>query len=169
MSHQAKLSTGHPEHGYTTIEIVMALLVVLILSAFSVPMVRSMVYDYRLQGAIASCTWAIQSTRYQALEQGYNYQVVFSSSGGTYQIQNEQPPATSYSNVGTTVPLSGAGITVSADTTLQFKPNGAVQANTGALNFTLTYKGTTKQVAVSTYGNVTVTCVSGACIHGGNY
>lgn len=168
MSHQTN-PTSSREHGYTTIEIVMAMLIVLILSAFAVPQVKSMVYDYRLQGAIASCTWAIQSTRYQALEQGYNYQVAFSSSGGSYQIQNEQPPATTYSNVGTAVPLSGSGITVSADTTLQFKPNGAVTATTGALNFTVGYKGTTKKIAVSTYGNVTVTCVSGACIHGGNF
>lgn len=138
------------------IEIIMALLVSSILTLMAVPQVKSMVYNYRLQAAVASCTWAIQSTRYQALQQGYPYQVAFSSSAGTYQIQNETPGATSFSNVGNTIPISGATITMNQSTTLQFKPNGAVTATTGALSFTLTYQGMTKTITVSTYGNVKV-------------
>lgn len=156
MSEKTIRTNRNRDHGYTMIEIIMALLVSSVLTLIAVPQVKSMVYNYRLQGAVASCTWAIQSTRYQALQQGYPYQVAFSSSGGTYQIQNETPGATSYSNVGNAIPISGATITMNQDTTLQFKPNGAVTATTGALTFTLTYQGVTKTISVSTYGNVKV-------------
>jgi len=142
--------------GFSFIETVMVILIVSILFAMAIPQGRSMIYNYRLQGAVAACTWAIQSTRYQALEQGYPYQVAFSSSAGTYQVQNEQPPATSYSNVGSAVPISGVTVTMNQDTTLQFKPNGSVTATTGSLSFTLTYQGKTKTITVSNYGHVTV-------------
>jgi Tfp pilus assembly protein FimT len=138
------------------IEIVMTLLVSLILMTMAVPQTRALVRSYRLQGAVSACTWAIQSTRYQALEQGYPYQVAFSSAAGTYQIQNETPGATSFSNVGSAVPVAGVTVTMNQDTTLQFKPNGSVSATTGALTFTLTYQGLTKTITVTTYGNVTV-------------
>jgi len=138
------------------LEIVMVLLVITILFAMAIPQGRSIVNRYELEGAVASCTWAIQSTRYQALEQGYQYQVVFNSSAGTYQIQNEAPPATTFSNVGSAVPFSGRPVTLNQDTTLVFKPNGAVSVSTGALSFTLTYQGKTATVTVSNYGNVNV-------------
>jgi len=143
------------------IEIVMALLVGTILTAMAVPEAGALIRGYRLQGAVAACTWAIQSTRYQALEQGYPYQVVFSSTAGTYQIQNEVIGATSFSNVGTAVPISGVTVTMNQDTTLQFKPNGSVTATTGALTFTLTYQGLTKTITVTTYGNIAVSCPAG--------
>jgi type IV fimbrial biogenesis protein FimT len=142
--------------GYSMIEIVMTLLVASVLMTMAVPQTRALVRTYRLQGAVSSCTWAIQSTRYQALEQGYPYQVAFSSSAGTYQIQNETPGATSFSNVGSAVPIAGVTVTMNQDTTLQFKPNGAVSATAGALTFTLTYQGLTKTITVTTYGNITV-------------
>lgn len=147
------------------IEVIMALLIVFVLAAMAIPQVKSMVYTYRLQGAVASCTWAIQSTRYQALQQGYPYQVAFSSTANTYQLQSQAPPATSFSNVGSAVPISGVTVTMNQNTTLQFKPNGAVTATTGALNFTLTYQGKTATVAVSNYGNVSVTCNNNVINH----
>ena len=58
----------------------MALLVGLILTAIAIPQVKSAVYSYRLNSAVSMAQWAIQSTRFQALEQGYPYQVVFTAS-----------------------------------------------------------------------------------------
>lgn len=142
--------------GYTTLELIMVLLVGSVLTAMAIPQAKSTVNNYRLQGAVASCTWAVQSTRFQALEQGYPYRVVFSASGGTYQIQNLPTGATTYANVGSAVPISGVTVTLNQDTTLQFKPNGSVSATTGALTFQLSYQGLTKTVTVSTYGNITV-------------
>jgi hypothetical protein len=113
------------------------------------------VYNYRLNSAVAMAKWSIQSTRFQALMQGYPYQVAFSAANTNYQIQN-LPNGVTYQNVGTAVPLAAWPMTVSADTTINFKPNGMVTATVGGNSFTITYKGTTKTITVSNYGNVTV-------------
>jgi Tfp pilus assembly protein FimT len=143
--------------GYSVIELIFAVVISLILTALAVPQVASVVNNYRLQGAVASATWAVQSTRYQALMAGYPYQVVFTKASSQYQIQDLPTGATTYANVGTAVPLSGSTVALNQDTTLRFSPNGSVSAPTGALTFTITYHGSTKNIAVSNYGNVKVT------------
>jgi hypothetical protein len=45
---------------------------------------------------------------------------------------------------------------LSTNTTINFKPNGAVTTSIGTNTFTITYMGTTKTITVSNYGNVTV-------------
>lgn len=142
--------------GFTMIEIVIVLLIGSILTAMAIPQVKSGLYAYRLNSAVAMAKWSIQSTRFQALMKGYPYQVAFSAANKNYQIQN-LPSGTTYQNVGTAVPLAAWPMTVNADTTLQFKPNGSVTASVGGLSFTITYQGTTKTITVSNYGNVTVT------------
>jgi type II secretory pathway pseudopilin PulG len=139
------------------IEVIFAMLVSIILAAIAVPAVGSILNNYHLQGAVAGATWAVQSTRYQALMAGYPYQVVFSKANSNYQIQDLPPGAGSYANVGGVVPLSGQTIALNQDTTLRFSPNGSVSAPTGALTFTITFSGSTKTITVSTYGNVKVT------------
>ncbi len=143
--------------GYTVLELIMGMLIASVLTAMAIPQVSSMRNQYRLQGAVASSTWAIQSTRYQALMSGYPYQVVFSKAASTYQIQNLPVGAGAYANVGTAVPLSGESVSLNQDTTLRFSPNGSVSAPTGTLNFTLSYNGSTKSITVSNYGNISVT------------
>jgi Tfp pilus assembly protein FimT len=150
-------NAGRDERGFSLLELVTALMVGIILTSIAIPQVSSGINNYRLRGAVASATWAIQSTRYQALTQGYPFQVVLDSTTNKYQITSEPPGASSFSNVGTPVPLSGSPVTLNQNTTLQFKPNGAVTAPVGALSFTISYKGLTKTVAVSNYGNVSVT------------
>lgn len=142
--------------GFTLIEIVIALLIGIVLTAMSIPMITSSLYRYRLNSAVAMAKWSIQSTRFQALMKGYPYQVVFNAANANYQIQN-LPSGTTYQNVGTVVPLASWPITVNANTTIQFSPNGSVNATVGSLSFTITYQGTTETIAVSNYGNVTVT------------
>lgn len=137
------------------VELVIVLLIGTVMTAIAIPQVKSQVYSYRLNSAVAMAKWAIQSTRFQALKQGYPYQVAFTASSQTYQIQN-LPSGTTYQNVGTAVPLAAWPMTVSADTTINFKPNGIVNATVGSNSFTITYQGTTKTIAVSNYGNVTV-------------
>jgi Tfp pilus assembly protein FimT len=143
--------------GFSTVELFLVVIIGTILTAITIPQVNSIMNQYRLQSAVASSTWAIQSTRYQALMAGYPYQVVFKQSTGSYQIQNLIPGATTYANVGTAVPLSGSAVTLNQDTTFLFKPNGSVTAATGGLNFTLTYHGATESITVSNYGNISVT------------
>jgi prepilin-type N-terminal cleavage/methylation domain-containing protein len=141
--------------GFTMIEVVIVLLIGSILTAMAIPQVKSQLYAYRLNSAVAMAKWSIQSTRFQSLMKGYPYQVAFSSANFNYQIQN-LPSGVTYQNVGGTVPLASWPMTLSADTTLQFKPNGTVTAPVGGLSFTITYQGTTKTITVSNYGNVTV-------------
>jgi prepilin-type N-terminal cleavage/methylation domain-containing protein len=143
--------------GFSLVELLMGLVIGTILTAMAVPYVEDIQNQYRMQGAVSAATWAIQSTRYQALMAGYPYQVVLKKSTETYQIQNLPPAATTYANVGTAVPISGSSVTLNQDTTLQFQPNGSITATTGALNFTLTYNGNTKTITVSNYGNISVT------------
>src|SRR6267154_5796867 len=140
--------------GFTLPELLMGLLVGSILTAMAIPQVRTEMYQYRLQGAIASATWAIQSTRYQSLTEGYPYQVVFTHANSQYQIQNLPGGATVYANVGSPVPLTGSPVTLNQDTTLQFLPNGAVTATVGAQNFTITYQSFCQKVNVTNYGNI---------------
>jgi len=153
--HEMDKRTSRRVRGFTLIEIIIAMLIGTVLTAMAIPQIKNQMFSYRLTSATTNIKWAIQSTRFQALMKGYPYQVVFSSSNFNYQIQN-LPSGTTYQNVGSTVPLAAWPMTVSADTTLQFKPNGSVTASVGGLSFTITYQGTTKTVTVSNYGNVTV-------------
>ncbi|HEV3301080.1 MAG TPA: type II secretion system protein [Planctomycetaceae bacterium] len=154
---QSGPGSARKNRGYSLIEVIFAVVIILILAAFAVPQMGTVIFQYRLQGAVASATWAVQSTRYQALMAGFPYQVVFKKATNNYQIQDLPPGAGAYANVGTAVPLSGTTIALNQDTTFRFLPNGSVSAPTGALNnFTITYHGSTKTITVSTYGNVKV-------------
>jgi Tfp pilus assembly protein FimT len=138
------------------IEMLIVITIALILTAMAIPATTSTIANYKLSSAVDSATGAIQTTRYQAIMHGYTYQVAFSNVNNTFQVLSEVPPATTFSNVGLAVPLSGSQITLSAPTTLQFKPNGSVSAVVGAMNFTISYSGNTKTVTVSNYGSISV-------------
>ena len=154
---RAKVTRFGSARGFSLVELMFAILVGIILTAMAVPQIGAQLTNYRLQGAIASATWAVHSTRYQALMEGYPFQVVFNSTANTYQIQSSPANNGTYTNVDTAVPLSGSQIVLSADTTLNFKQNGYVSAPVGALNFTITYKGVCQKLAVTNYGNVSIT------------
>jgi Tfp pilus assembly protein FimT len=143
--------------GFSLAELLIMLTVGTILTIMAIPSINAGLRNYRIDGAISSITWAIHSTRYQALMNGYPYQVAFTSSNNAYQIQNSPANNATYSNVGTSVPFSTFPVVLSADTTLNFKPNGYVTAATGALNFTITYQGVCQKLTVTNYGNVSIT------------
>ena len=153
---QAKGKRLGNARGFSLVELLFIMVLGTILTAIAVPPVKTQMYNYRLNSAVAMAKWAIQSTRFQALMKGYPYQVAFQATNSNYQIQN-LPSGTTYQNVGTAVPLAAWPMTVSANTTLQFRPNGAVTAAVGGFSFTITYQGKTKTITVSNYGNVTVT------------
>jgi prepilin-type N-terminal cleavage/methylation domain-containing protein len=141
--------------GFSLIEVLLVVAMTTIVTAISIPQIQSQVDSYRLNSAVAMAKWAIQSTRFQALMKGYPYQTAFSSANANYQIQN-LPSGSTYQNVGNQVPLAAWPMTFSADTTINFRPNGSVTATVGSNIFTITYRGTTKTITVSNYGNVTV-------------
>ena len=124
---------------------------------FAIPIMQQTVFRYRLGGAVTSVTGAIRSTRYLALMKGYRYRLAISPTNKDYQLSNDPEKDGTYANAGTAVPITSNAVTISAATTLEFRPNGQVSATAGAMNLDVTYKGVTKTITVSTYGNVTVT------------
>jgi prepilin-type N-terminal cleavage/methylation domain-containing protein len=147
--------------GFSLVEMIVVVAIGTIMTIIAIPSVASGVRGYRLRGAVSSVTWAIQSTRYQALMEGYPFQVAFNSTTNAYLIQSMKPPAVAFSNVDTSpspaVPFSSAPVVLSANTTLNFKPNGYVTAPVGTLVFTITYQGVCQKLSVTNYGNVSIT------------
>jgi len=145
--------------GFTLIEMVMVVAIGLVVAAMAVPTVNKVMNTYRLRAAVSSVTGAIQTTRYQAISSGYAYQVVLKKTAGTLQVQSDPGRTGTFANVGNAIPLTSSSIQVvlNADTTLQFRPSGLVQATTGATTLTLTYGSNTETITVSNYGNVKVT------------
>jgi Tfp pilus assembly protein FimT len=150
--------------GFSLIELTMVMLIAMITAGFALPIVQTTVQKYRLKSATATAAWAIQSTRFQALMEGYPYEVTFAGSTGgvnpTYQIANETVGSSSFSNVGTSIPVSGSPVVLGATTVFIFQPNGTVTtspASSAPYTFTIAYSGTTETITVSNYGNVDVT------------
>ncbi|HEV3219206.1 MAG TPA: hypothetical protein VGZ48_05510 [Candidatus Acidoferrales bacterium] len=143
--------------GYTMMEVAMTTAILLILVAFAIPSMFSTINLFRLNAAAGSAASAIQTTRFQAIMQGYPFQLTFSAANNTFQVASEPMGAVSFTNVGGAIPLSGSPITLSAGTVLQFKPNGSLSATSGnSETFQISFRGRTKTIAVSNYGSVTV-------------
>jgi prepilin-type N-terminal cleavage/methylation domain-containing protein len=157
-SRQSGTRSARRNGGHTLMELIMVVAIGSILTAVAVPSVRSVINNYRLNSAVAMAKWAIQSTRFQALSKGYNYQVVFDGTNINYQIQN-LPSGSTYQNVGSVVPLAAWPMTMNQGSTITFQPNGFVTATNSS--FTITYQGVTATLTVSNYGNVTVSCSNG--------
>jgi len=151
------LAVRQARSGFSMIELVVTLAVILVVTAIAVPMIGSAMSGYRLKEAVLSVTGAIQATRYRAISAGYEYRVVFTSATMTYQVQSDPTRTGAYANVGNTVPLTSSKTTLNQDTTLQFRPSGAVSATTGAMTLVLTLSGKTETITVLPYGNVNVT------------
>jgi len=150
--------------GFSMLETAVVLLIAMITAAFALPIVQTTVNRYQLKSATSTATWAIQSTRFQSLMQGYSYQVTFSGGAGgvnpTYQIATKPIGSATYSNVGAAVPLSGRPVVLGATMVFQFQPNGTVTtspASSAPYAFTISYSGMTETITVSNYGNADVT------------
>jgi Tfp pilus assembly protein FimT len=119
------------------VQIVVTLAVVGVLASMAVPTTVNALRNYRLTAAVTAATGAISATRYQAIMHAYPYSITFNTNGN-YQVASEPPGSNSFTNVGSAVPISGAGdVTINQTTTLQFNANGTVSATAGALSFTI--------------------------------
>lgn len=155
-------------HGFTLIEMVFVIVIVLIMTAMTVPLVNSSMTTYRIHGAASAVSGSIQATRYQAIFNGYPFKIVFNSATLNYQVQSDPNRSGVFANfcvsgaAACPVPLTGTGlpITLDADTTFTFSPGGTVLSTTavgGVTTMVLTYNGKTENITVSSYGNVKVT------------
>src|SRR5260370_21171982 len=77
------------ESGFTMLEMVITVAIIMVLATLAVPLLRDVSASLRFRGAVQAVTGAIQSTRYQAIYQGYSYQVVFDATAKTYQVQSK--------------------------------------------------------------------------------
>jgi len=149
-------SSNFCEPGFTLIELIMIMVIGLILTLVSVPLITNVYQTFRVNAAISAVTGAIQTTRYQAISNGYPFRVVFSKANSNYQVQSDPNLAGTFANVGSPVPLSNAAV-LGQDTTILCHPGGLITATVGSTTLTLISHGKTESIAVSTYGNIKVT------------
>ena len=143
--------------GFTLVELLIALVVGATLTAIAIPMVMSSVSRYQKNSAISAVTGAIRSARYSAIYQGNTFRLTFSQATSSYQLSKAPTNTTVFTNVGSSVPLSGS---LATDTTLEFHPSGLVKPvpSTAAMAVVLTYQGVPETIAVtSSYGDISVT------------
>lgn len=153
------------QRGFSMLELVTVMAIALVISAMTIPALQSSVQYFRFRGAVSSVTGAIQSTRYQAIFQGCPYQIAFSATNFNYQLSNAplssttNTCATTFSTVGSAIPLTGKNVALSSDITLQFNPGGKVSnpLSAGSQTVTLTSGNRTATIVVSNYGNINVT------------
>lgn len=169
MTRSSQQHRSRSDHGFSLIELVVVVAVMAIVSAIALPGIRTQLQVYSLRSAVAATTGVIQSTRYQAIYHGCQYQLAFSKATSSYTIANMNPGAgattcqAAFGAASAAVPLPGNGaVTLNADITLVFHPSGVVQPTVGPApsQFTLTYTGTAipvETIKVSNYGNVNVT------------
>jgi type IV pilus assembly protein PilA len=145
--------------GFTLIEMLVVIAIVGVLAAMAIPAFMNSMNSYRLSGAVAATAGAIQSTRFQAIMQGYPYQLVFTSSTASYQVSNKVPPATSFSAVGSAIPIARQGdVTLNVTTmTYTFSPNGTATSAPAGTNLQISNGVSSNTITVSGVGNVSVT------------
>lgn len=144
------------EPGFTLIELIMVLVIGLILTLVSIPLINNVYQTFRVNAAISAVTGAIQTTRYQAISNGYPFQVVFSKANSNYQVKSDPTLTGAFANVGNPVPLSTAAV-LGQDTTILCHPGGLITATVGSTTLTLSSHGKTESIAISSYGNIKVT------------
>lgn len=163
------VSAGQKSAGFTLLELLVTVVILVLISGMAVPLLQNVMANYRLNGAVAAVTGTIQSTRYQAIFNGYPFQVVFDNAALTYQVKSDKNRVGVFANVCVNValascpiPLAGSGtpVVVNASTTLTFSPGGTVTSTTavaGVTQIIVTYGTRQETINVSSYGNTRVT------------
>jgi prepilin-type N-terminal cleavage/methylation domain-containing protein len=165
---QTRVSRGQSARGFSLIELLFVVMIGLIMTAMAVPLLSNGMTAFRIRGAATAVAGTVQSTRYQAIFNGYPFRLVINSAAKTYQVQSDQNRAGVFVNycvpaaASCPVPLMGSGssVTLGTDTTFTFSPGGTVQSTTaagGVTTMVLTYSGKTETITVSSYGNIKVT------------
>jgi prepilin-type N-terminal cleavage/methylation domain-containing protein len=160
--YQARTRGASSARGFTMLELAVTMVVGMILAAFAVPLIQSTMNFLNVRSAASSVSGAIQSTRFQAIFHGCPYALAFDKGAMTYQVSSQVAGPTgcaaAFTNVGPAIPIAnGASVTLNQNVTFQFRPGGLTQTTLGVPTLILDCHGSKETIAVSTYGNVTVT------------
>ncbi len=144
------------------LELCVAMGIVAVMTAIALPVVKSSLNAYKVSTAVASVTNAVQTTRYRAISTGYPFQVIFTKATSTYQIQSDPTDTGAFANVGNPIVFTPVANMINQNTTLTFRPGGAVASPqalaNGSTPMTLTYSNATPElISVSAYGRINVT------------
>jgi len=165
---RSRMNRGQSAGGFTLIELLFVVVIGLIMAIMAVPLLNNGMTTFRVRGAATAVAGAIQSTRYQAIFNGYPFRLVIDRTAKTYQVQSDQNRVGVFANycvpaaASCPVPLMGTGssVALAADTTFTFSPGGTVQSTTasgGVTTMVLTYSSKTETITVSSYGSIKVT------------
>ena len=150
------------------VELCVVMAIIIVTSVIAVPVVKSTMNSYVTNTAVTSLTGAVQTTRYQAISNGYPFALVITKGTSMYQVQSDPANSGTFANIGHAIPFSSTLNLVGQDTTLVFRPGGAVCIGTkmacvcptnaaGWCQMTITYLNVTPEViTVSPYGQTTV-------------
>jgi prepilin-type N-terminal cleavage/methylation domain-containing protein len=151
-----------PARGFTMLELTISMGIVAVMTAIAVPVVKSSLNAYRLSSAVSSVTGAVQTTRYRAISTGYPFQVVFTAATSRYQILSDPTDTGAFANVGNPIVFSAVPNMLNQNTTITFRPGGALASPQALANgntpMTLTYSNAIPElITVSPYGRINVT------------
>lgn len=155
-------SARRSERGFTLLELCVAMGIAVVMTAISIPVIKSSLNSYKVSTAVASVTNAVQTTRYRSISTGYPFQVIFTKATSSYQIQSDPTDTGAFANVGNPIVFTSVPNMMNQNTTLTFRPGGAVTSPqalaNGSTPMTLTYSNATPElISVSAYGRINVT------------
>lgn len=133
------------QHGYSLIELVVAVALAGILSAIALPSWNKLLPSYHLDASVRQFQSELHSIKMRAAAENVGFQLVYSNGAADYTIQRD-------SAVLVTKPLP-AGVVVANAGTISFSPRGTASANRIRLRSS---DGTCKQVVVSPTGRVRI-------------
>lgn len=154
--------------GFTMLELVIVMAIIVITTVIAIPVVNSTLNAYVVNSAVTSLTGAVQTTRYKAISSGYPFALVVTKATSSYQVQSDPARSGTFANVGNVIPFSSTKNILGQNTTLVFRPGGAVCISTtlacvcqtnaaGSCQMTITYANNPQEViTVSPYGQTSV-------------
>jgi len=130
MNHWQEIKTMRKNSGFTLVELIIAIVIIFILVAISVPIFLSWLPDYRLRSAADDLYSNLQYAKMEAIKNNVNWAVAFDFSANSYTVRSN------HTGVGTgtivkTVDLSsyGSGVGYGKGNATESVPGGTIPAD----------------------------------------
>jgi type IV fimbrial biogenesis protein FimT len=133
------------QHGYSLIELVVAVALAGILAAIALPSWNKLLPSYQLDSSARQFQSELHNIKMRAATENVGFQLVYANGAAGYTIQRD-------SAVLVTKPLP-AGVIVTSAATISFSPRGTASANRIRLQSS---DGMCKQIVVSPTGRVRI-------------